>query len=139
MQYPETIPSSRLQPLRMRICVPGSKSITNRALVLAALSEPSQGSELHGALQSEDTEIMVAALRDLGFSVDADWENEHSPRASGPTLVPFPRSHADLFVANSGTTMRFLTAMVGLGKGRYRLDGVHAHARAADRRSAWPP
>src|SRR5437773_3948725 len=56
------------------IRVPGSKSITNRALILAALSDPFQGScELIGVSQSEDTEILVTALRDLGFIVQTDW------------------------------------------------------------------
>ncbi len=98
--------------------------MTNRALVLAALSEPNQGSELHGALRSEDTEIMVAALRDLGFSVEADWEIEKIRVHRGAHVNPIPAAQADLFVANSGTSMRFLTAMVALGSGRYRLDGV---------------
>jgi 3-phosphoshikimate 1-carboxyvinyltransferase len=78
-------------------------------------------------LRSEDTEVMVGALRALGFLVEIpgdDWaasgvsvRNPHPDR-----LIPAPA--ADLFVANSGTTMRFLTALVSLGQGRYRLDGV---------------
>ena len=105
--------------------VPGSKSITNRALVLAALSRCHQGSELLGALRSEDTEIMMEALRNLGFRVRANWglTSVHVQRelVRGDLI---PVREADLFVGNSGTTMRFLTAMVSLGRGRYRLDGV---------------
>jgi 3-phosphoshikimate 1-carboxyvinyltransferase len=98
--------------------VPGSKSITNRALVLAALAEGN--TELRGALRSEDTEIMVAALQQLGFTIEASWPTIHVRGEAGRV----PAATADLFVGNSGTTMRFLTAMVALGHGRYRTDGV---------------
>jgi 3-phosphoshikimate 1-carboxyvinyltransferase len=117
-----------IEPLRrapdVAVRVPGSKSITNRALVLAALSDPRCGSELRGVLRSEDTEVMVDALRTLGFNVRTDWPNAeiHVRRPEAANLIP--AEDADLFVANSGTTMRFLTAMVSLGRGRYRLDGV---------------
>jgi 3-phosphoshikimate 1-carboxyvinyltransferase len=103
------------------VTVPGSKSITNRALVLAALSSRAKECTLTGALRSEDTEVMVDGLKRLGYTVRADW-----PRVTvgntGPRLVP--HAEADLFVANSGTTMRFLTALCAAGKGRFRLDGV---------------
>jgi len=104
--------------------VPGSKSITNRALVLAALSRTEAGVTLHDALRSEDTEVMIEALRQLGFSLQVDWDRDsiHITRPPGACVIP--AAAADLFVANSGTTMRFLTAMVCLGQGRYRLDGV---------------
>jgi 3-phosphoshikimate 1-carboxyvinyltransferase len=125
MHYPATI---EIRPLaevpRATVRVPGSKSITNRALVLAALSEPERGSELRGVLQSEDTEVMMAALRELGFQVCADWNQGSVTVKRGMGESPIPATSADLFVANSGTSMRFLTAMVSLGKGRYRLDGV---------------
>jgi 3-phosphoshikimate 1-carboxyvinyltransferase len=113
-------------PPRGTVAAPGSKSITNRALVLAALSQPAGNPcELRGVLRSEDTEVMVEALCDLGFTIRADWPNnvlrvwseERAPRT-------IPADRADLFVGNSGTTMRFLTALVSLGRGRYRLDGV---------------
>jgi 3-phosphoshikimate 1-carboxyvinyltransferase len=125
MSYPpclEIIPLSH--PPTATVRVPGSKSITNRALVLAALSEPEKGSELRGALQSEDTEIMLAALRDLGFCVATNWSQKSIHVRRGPSTNPIPFAEANLFVGNSGTTMRFLTAMVSLGPGRYRLDGV---------------
>jgi 3-phosphoshikimate 1-carboxyvinyltransferase len=111
-------------PVDTVIQVPGSKSITNRALILAALSDPRDGSDLRGVLQSEDTEIMVEALRGLGFRVRADWPNLVIHVRRGPTARVIPCHQADLFVGNSGTTMRFLTALVGLGHGHYRLDGV---------------
>src|SRR5260370_37197855 len=62
------------KPPMATIRVPGSKSITNRALIMGALSDPIQGCEIHGALCSEDTEIMIAALRELGFQVRTHWD-----------------------------------------------------------------
>jgi 3-phosphoshikimate 1-carboxyvinyltransferase len=124
-EFPEAL---AIQPLERPPCaeirVPGSKSITNRALVLAALSDPEQGSEVQGALQSEDTEVMVDCLRSLGFRVQVDWPEEKIKVRRGNHVSPIPATEADLFVGNSGTSMRFLTALVGLGHGRYRLDGV---------------
>lgn len=104
--------------------VPGSKSITNRALVLAALCSREMPCELSGALQSEDTEVMVDCLQRLGFEVETRWENERIWLRSNRSARVIPALEADLTVANSGTTMRFLTAMVALGQGRYRLDGI---------------
>jgi 3-phosphoshikimate 1-carboxyvinyltransferase len=118
----EIIPLTK--PPEATIRVPGSKSITNRALIMGALSDPIQGCEIHGALRSEDTEIMITALRELGFSVRTDWEKSwiHVKRGSHESAIPAEK--ADLFVGNSGTSMRFLTALVSLGHGVYRLDGV---------------
>jgi 3-phosphoshikimate 1-carboxyvinyltransferase len=106
--------------------VPGSKSLTNRALVLAALSARSRPCQLTGALRSEDTEVMVSCLQALGFVVQPHWDLDPPAITVGPTASGrlIPAEAADLFVANSGTTMRFLTAVVSLGLGRYRLDGV---------------
>jgi 3-phosphoshikimate 1-carboxyvinyltransferase len=122
--YPDRLEVKPLErPPNATIRVPGSKSITNRALVLAALNGAKEGCELLGVLCSEDTQIMVACLRDLGFEIETDWPTEKiTVRRSGDELIP--ASDADLFVANSGTTMRFLTAFVALGHGRYRLDGI---------------
>ena len=90
--------------------------------MLAALS--GQGCKLSGALQCEDTEVMVDCLCRLGFAVEADWKAAiiHVGPNSSRNIIPAAK--ADLFVGNSGTTMRFLTAIVALGHGRYRLDGV---------------
>jgi 3-phosphoshikimate 1-carboxyvinyltransferase len=99
---------------------PGSKSITNRALVCAALA--SGRSELRGVLDSDDTRVMVDSLQRLGLEVAEDWAGERLVvEGCGGRL---PRESADLFVGNSGTTVRFLTALVALGQGSYRLDGV---------------
>jgi 3-phosphoshikimate 1-carboxyvinyltransferase len=123
--FPEALEIKPLtRPPRAVIPVPGSKSISNRALILAALSDPVRGSVLTGVLQSEDTEIMIAALRALGFRVQVDWTSNVVQVRRGEVVSPIPEKEADLFVGNSGTSMRFLTAMVCLGQGRYRLDGV---------------
>jgi 3-phosphoshikimate 1-carboxyvinyltransferase len=118
----EIVPLSRAPAATIR--VPGSKSLTNRALVLAALSAKGYACALRGALRSEDTEVMIEGLRALGFRVLTEWPESVVVVSSGEDEPRIPARQADLFVANSGTTMRFLTALVGLGRGRYRLDGV---------------
>ncbi|MEO2089024.1 MAG: 3-phosphoshikimate 1-carboxyvinyltransferase, partial [Gemmataceae bacterium] len=112
-------------PPNCTVSVPGSKSITNRALVLAALTTMDVSLRLDGALRSEDTEVMVDCLQRLGYLVEPFWD------APTPHIVfdyqerrTVPASSADLFVGNSGTTVRFLAAMLAAGEGRYRLDGV---------------
>jgi 3-phosphoshikimate 1-carboxyvinyltransferase len=108
------------RPVRGTIRPPGSKSITNRALVCAALAIGD--STLEGALDSEDTRVMVEGLKLLGLAVTAE--------EGGTRLIVkgrggrIPASTADLFVGNSGTTIRFLTALCALGFGGFRLDGV---------------
>lgn len=122
---PETLAIEPLsRPPRATVRVPGSKSITNRALVLAALSHPAKGSELRGVLQSEDTEVMMDALRMLDIRVRTIWPDRVVHVRRGVFGRVIPAEAADLFVANSGTSMRFLTALVSLGRGRYRIDGV---------------
>ncbi len=107
-------------PLNATVRPPGSKSLTNRALVCAALADGS--STLTGALDSEDTRVMAAALAQLGISVQPNWlQQQIDVTGCGGQL---PTSQAELYVANSGTTVRFLTALVALGNGRFRLDGT---------------
>ncbi len=107
-------------PLHGTIRPPGSKSITNRALVCAALAEGE--SLLAGALDSEDTRVMIESLGRLGIAV------EHDPAAAAVRVLGcggrVPANRADLYVANSGTTLRFLTAVAALGHGLFRLDGT---------------
>lgn len=99
---------------------PGSKSITNRALVCAALAEGE--SALIGALDSDDTRVMIEALRKLGIAVQHDSAKPAiSVLGCGGNI---PAKSAELFVGNSGTTVRFLTAMLALGGGEYTLDGT---------------
>ncbi len=107
-------------PLAARISVPGSKSHTNRALLLASLAQGP--TRLEQALFSDDSIYFAHALTELGFEVHTD------PRQSTVTVQGLggriPSSQADLFIGNAGTAARFLTAMLTLGHGRYRLDGV---------------
>ena len=95
------------RPIDATVTVPGSKSITNRALIAAALADGS--SELVGALHSDDTRYMAAALNALGVIVESN-EAKASFRIEGGGGT-FTAPEADLFVGNSGTTMRFLTAV----------------------------
>lgn len=108
-------------PVHATVRPPGSKSITNRALILAALA--AGPSRLTGALDSEDTRVMIDSLRRLGIAVEVSQAGEVLEVAGCGGAIP--TREAELFVANSGTTIRFLTAMVTLGeKSRYRLDGI---------------
>lgn len=124
-EYPEKITINPLKnPIQLECNLPGSKSITNRALVIAALNSGEKKTRLRGVLRSEDTEIMIDCLEKLGFIISVNWKEcsvfVSSPKAPGV----IPSSSAILFTGNSGTTMRFLTAMVGLGNGTYKLDGI---------------
>jgi 3-phosphoshikimate 1-carboxyvinyltransferase len=111
------------KPVDATVRVPGSKSITNRALVLAALSSRDSAVVfLSNALQSDDTEAMSAALKALGFDV-GHYPDGGPETVSNPTASEVPTATADLIVGGSGTTMRFLAALVSLGFGEYRLSG----------------
>jgi 3-phosphoshikimate 1-carboxyvinyltransferase len=125
MNYPAELPITPLvRPPHVSVSVPGSKSITNRALVLAALCSQTGGCVLTGVLRSEDTEIMIDCLRRLGFGLTEDWAANTVTVHDNPSERIIPAAEADLYVGNSGTTVRFVTAMLALGDGRYRLDGV---------------
>ena len=127
-------------PVRAEITVPGSKSITNRALSLAALAEGEV--TLQGALWSEDTQIMVACLQELGFMVNVGPD---PGEACNRTITVYGNSGAvppggtetgplELFVGNAGTAARFLAPFLCLGSGVYRLHGVprmHERPQAA--------
>lgn len=120
----QSVRAVRLAPAQAPVAaiarVPGSKSITNRALVIAALA--SGESELTGALASDDTIYMAEAWRTLGLAVEHDREGERFWLRGGDGT--FPATEAEIFVGNSGTSMRFLVAALTLGHGRYRIDGV---------------
>lgn len=124
--YPDKLEIKPLdRPVNATIRVPGSKSITNRALVLAALACRNGTCKITGMLDADDTQVMIAALRQLGFVIALE-EGPNGLDATVTTtnpLVHIPARNADLYCGNSGTTMRFLTAMVALGQGEYRLDG----------------
>src|SRR5579859_1398996 len=141
MPLPELIEIVPLaKPVRAEITVPGSKSITNRALILAALAEGEV--TLEGALWSEDTQIMVECLQELGFMVDVRPDpNEFCNRTitvygKGGVVPPggTEQQPMELFVGNAGTAARFLAAFVCVGSGVYRLHGIsrmHERPQAA--------
>ena len=107
-------------PLVGTVRVPGSKSITNRALALAALADGTV--TLTGALAADDTARMQDCLRALGFLVeDAPGRREVKVHGMGGGI---PARRSALFVGNSGTTARFITPVVALGHGHYIIDGV---------------
>ncbi len=114
------------RPIDATVAVPGSKSLTNRALLIAALADGR--STLTGALASDDTRYMAGALRALGIAVAQEDASEGASEGARFTVNGragrFPVSEATLFIGASGTAARFLTAAMALGRGRYVLDGV---------------
>lgn len=115
--------------INAQVVVPGSKSVTNRALVLSALARGDV--ELRGALWSEDTQIMVECLRRLGYRISVESEafepcnrvikveckGGEVPRG-GDESNPL-----ELYVGNAGTAARFIVAMLAMGSGVYRVIG----------------
>jgi 3-phosphoshikimate 1-carboxyvinyltransferase len=125
-----TLASSRIYPQALEIqpvgapvdadvTLPGSKSYTNRVLLLAAMAVGR--STIYEALFSDDTHYMAAALRDLGIPVRLDPAGR-SFTVEG-TGGKIGASQAELFAGNSGTTVRFLTAFLSLGHGEFIIDG----------------
>jgi 3-phosphoshikimate 1-carboxyvinyltransferase len=106
-------------PLDATVAVPGSKSLTNRALVCAALAEGT--STIDGALVADDTEAMRTALVALGARVAEDAAGRLTVSGTGGRLRPGPLA---LDMRLSGTTSRFLLPVVALGTGEYRVDGA---------------
>jgi 3-phosphoshikimate 1-carboxyvinyltransferase len=116
MQPPWPAPFAE-SPVCATVAVPGSKSMTNRALVLAALAQTP--TIIHGPLRSRDTELMADGLRALGTTIDdggEDWQVTPAPLA-GP---------ADIDVGLAGTVMRFLPAVSTLANGDVSFDGDEA-------------
>lgn len=123
MTLPDLLPVAPFpRPVRGAVTLPGSKSLTNRALLLAALCD--EPVTLTGALFSEDTHLMAEALRQLGCRVEAD------PAAGRLGVTEQSRGFArttpvELFVGLAGTAARFLTALCAAApQGIYRIDGV---------------
>lgn len=108
------------QPFTASISPPGSKSLTNRALVLAALAEGS--TTLTNVLFADDTRVMLDGLAKLGFALEIDEPAETVKVGGGGGRIK--SAAAELFCGNSGTTIRFLTALCSLGTGSYTLDGI---------------
>lgn len=123
MPLPEVLPVVPFtRPVQGEVALPGSKSITNRALLLAALCDGPPVT-LTGALFSEDTHLMAAALGRLGFEIQADPDRGTlRVRGLGGRI---PATGADLFVGLAGTAARFLTALCAAApQGNFRIDGV---------------
>ena len=106
-------------PFDARVEPPGSKSITNRALALAAVARGD--SVLTGVLFADDTLRMIEALRTLDIAMTVDRAN-HRIAITGCGGA-FPNRKVDIFCQNAGTAIRFLTALCAASPGRYRLDG----------------
>lgn len=105
------------QPLIGRVSPPGSKSITNRALLLAGLAKGT--SRLSGALKSDDTRVMSEALRLMGVQVDEPDDSTFVVTSTGQWLAP----NQALFLGNAGTATRFLTAALANFQGDFVVDG----------------
>jgi 3-phosphoshikimate 1-carboxyvinyltransferase len=110
--------------------IPGSKSITNRAVVLAALADGT--TSLLGALWSEDTEVMVEAMRALGFAVSVETDPDEAGNCTIAVTgeggrIPnagTPEKPLEIYVGAAGTAARFLMAMLCLGDGAYHVTGT---------------
>ena len=99
------------------VTVPGSKSITNRALLLAALSEGT--TTLYGALFSDDSRVFVGALREIGYPVEIN-EINHSITITGGRKY-LMTGERKVYVGSAGTAARFITAMLALSGVRYEV------------------
>ncbi len=100
------------------VALPGSKSISNRTLLLAALSD--NECDIHSLLKSDDTDRMLEALTQLGVPLEHRAGSLHVVGQNGR----FPHTEADLFLGNAGTAFRPLTAALAVLGGEYRLHGV---------------
>lgn len=116
-----TTPDLRLEPIAAaqgQVRLPGSKSISNRVLLMAALAVGE--TQLTGLLDADDTRVMIAALRALGVAVALDGDEARITGCGGR----FPQRAATLFLGNAGTAFRPLTAALAFAGGEYTLDGV---------------
>ena len=111
------LPAARLRPAA--ITLPGSKSISNRTLLLAALSD--NACHIENLLDADDTRHMLAALQSLGVRIEHHGGGSYTVHGCGGH---FPQRQADLFLGNAGTAFRPLTAALALLGGDYRLHGV---------------
>lgn len=118
MEFLDLPPASHA---RGTIRLPGSKSISNRTLLLAALCAGQ--ARISNLLDSDDTRVMLAALRTLGVRLAQEGEDWLVSGVGGP----FPVKQADLFMGNAGTAIRPLTAALALSGGSYGLSAA-AHA-----------
>ena len=108
-----------LTTVQAKVSVPGSKSITNRALLIAALANGK--TNIQNALFSDDSRYFAGALEELGFVLEMDESaSTISVCGLGGTI---PKGKANLFIGNAGTAARFLSAFLCIGNGFYTLDG----------------
>jgi 3-phosphoshikimate 1-carboxyvinyltransferase len=106
-------------PLSATVRVPGSKSLTNRALLIAALANGT--TRISNALFSDDSKYFANTLKTLGFDIQLDEPNQEMTVTGLGGKIPTPE--AELFIGNAGTAARFLSAFLTLGNGEYVLDG----------------
>lgn len=111
------------QPVRATVTVPGSKSQTNRALVLAALAAAQgQGTPtITGALRSRDTDLMIGALHTLGLDIDGDEDGDGTELTVGGRVSPEPMAQVDCGLA--GTVLRFVPPLAALAESIVEFDG----------------
>ena len=109
-----------IQQISGTVSLPGSKSLSNRILLLACLAQGQ--TEVRNLLDSEDIRMMVGAMDSLGVSFTED-RDAHTLTVAGEG-APFRSSGAELMLGNAGTAMRPLTAALTLGSGRFILDGI---------------
>jgi len=106
-------------PLNASVRIPGSKSLTNRALLIAALAQGK--TRLINALFSDDSSFLVSALQNLGFMIFLDPVNGCMEiQGLGGSI---PKNQVEIFIGNAGTAARFLTAFLTLGHGTFIVDG----------------
>lgn len=117
-RWPDELTVEPIARARGVVRLPGSKSISNRALLLAALADGS--TVLTRLLDADDTRVMIEALRALGVAVEREGDTARVGGCGGR----FPARSADLFLGNAGTATRSLTAALAFADGSYRIDGV---------------
>jgi 3-phosphoshikimate 1-carboxyvinyltransferase len=117
--YPQHLDLEPVMHVEGTVRLPGSKSISNRTLLLAALAEGD--THIHDLLASDDTMVMLGALRSLGIKWDEIDERTNLVHGGGGVL---PVHEADLFMGNAGTAIRPLTAALAVIGGDYTLHGV---------------
>ena len=105
------------QQKNIQVTVPGSKSITNRALLLAALAKGT--TTLQGVLFSDDSRVFMEALKSLGYTLSIQEEEKCVQITSPGEKIPL--SQASVYVGSAGTAARFLTAMLALSGGQYEV------------------
>lgn len=118
--FPDSITLEPIQTLGGTVSLPGSKSLSNRILLLAFLAEGT--TRIHNVLDSEDVRYMVEALKVLEAPLKENWDALEITVTGCGGKIPVQGAH--LFLGNAGTAMRPLTAALAIGNGRFVLDGV---------------